>query len=227
MNYSRLASSFINFNKSSFLPCSQQCCQLGYDEVSPLFLGAFFIWSRFTYLRALVITKGLAADSANLEEVYNEQKRQQNSPNLSGDHKALSLHREDGFASTERDSAATCWPSEQSVALQADGLDTTAAVRHFSSFTQTHSHGIAPMSLMFLQRRHTVMFMNQSCLGSTCVHQPSITHAHIAHTAMNAYTAINVNTSSISYTADIPSRLLINFFTIVSTANTELGWWLL
>lgn len=113
MNYSRLASSFINFNKSSFLPCSQQCCQLGYDEVSPLFLVAFFIWSRFTYLRALVITKGLAADSANLEEVYNEQKRQQNSPNLSGDHKALSLHREDGFTSTERDSAATCWPSEQ------------------------------------------------------------------------------------------------------------------
>lgn len=57
-----------------------------------------------------------------------------------------------------------------------------------------------------------------------CASAINVTHAHIAHTAMNAYTAINVNTSSISYTADIPSRLLINFFTIVSTANTELDW---
>lgn len=55
-------------------------------------------------------------------------------PRLSGGGKALSLHREDGFACTEMDSAATCWPPGQSVTLQTDGLDATAAERGIPIF---------------------------------------------------------------------------------------------
>lgn len=173
MNYSGLASSFINFNKSSFPPCPQQCCQLGCDEVSPLFLEAFFIWSTFTYLRALVITKGLAADSANLGQIYREQKRQQNSPSLRR-LQALSFHREGGFASTETDSAATCWPPEQChPSGRWPGHHSSwgaLPIFHMDSLSWHCSY----ISNVSTEERHTVMFMNQSHLGSTSVDQPSM-----------------------------------------------------
>lgn len=141
MNYSRLASSFINFNKSSFPLCPQQCCQLGYDEVIPLFLEAFFIWSRFTYLRALVITEGLAADSAHLGQIYRERKRQQNSP-ISQEITKLCLCTGKVALLLQKQTQLLHADPQSSVTLQADGLDTTAAEGHFPSFTWTHSHGV-------------------------------------------------------------------------------------
>lgn len=172
MNYSGLASSFINFNKSSFPPCPQQCCQLGCDEVSPLFLEAFFIWSTFTYLRALVITKGLAAEVLTWGRSTGS-RRDNRTPHLSGDYK-LCLSTGKVALLLQKQTQLLHADPQSSVTLQADGLDTTAAEGHFPSFTWTLSWHCSYISNVSTEERHTVMFMNQSHLGSTSVDQPSM-----------------------------------------------------